>query len=461
MHYEQIVKIKIQQGENRPTYGTGYRISNYHILTAYHVVNSRNSSEYELTSDSFSEVIDDPINIVFDDEEYDVAILEIDAENYPDLTEVIQPRIDKPATRTGEWLSAGYPKWVEDENGEREREPLVGNYEGDDYSKEFYKIKCTTTPKSQTWGGLSGAPIFDDKKNVISGIVRQFDTRTTTSLFDACTIWKLLKNPKFSFYFESAKDTKALKDILADPENNDLKKALSKKLNSNSEIESEDIIENLISKGEIEITEMLQEIKASNPSLSGVDLFTLKCISHKYHDAKCFNQAIVQEQIHVEVPAVLPETCELIMSARDNRDPVFKISAENMLEAGNYNIVSPPESGINGDLSSDIMDNISQGIADHEEVTERVFAEHRAVRGRSYSDKKKKNMAKRILQNAKGTYYWPMDKVSENETQKLQKLIEEFPLQILQYDADEDGEKEIMETELSSLLAEFVKGEKS
>lgn len=457
MHYEQIVKIKIQHGDNIPTYGSGYRISKYHILTAYHVVNTE--SDYELTSDSFSEVIDSPLHIVFDDEEYDIAILEIDAKKYPNLTEVIQPRIDKPATKRGEWSSAGYPKWVEDENGEREREPIVGNYEGDDYSKEFYKIKCTTIPKSKTWGGLSGAPIFDDKKNVISGIVRQFDSRTTTSLFDACTIWKLLKELEFRAYFESEQDTKALKEILSDPTNNDLKKALAKKINGNSDLEVEDIIKNLISKGELEISEMLQEIKASNPYLSGIDQFTLKCISHKYHDTKCFNEAISQEKLHVEVPAVLPETCEFIMSARDNRDPMFKISADNMLEAGSYNIVSPPESGINGDLSSDIMDNISQGLADHEEITKRVFAEHRPVRGRSYSDEKKEKMAKRILQNAKGRYYWPMDEVSANNPQQLEKLIEEFPLQILQYDADEDGEKEIMETELSRRLAEFVERE--
>lgn len=460
MHYEQIVKIKIQHQEHGQVYGTGYRISQYHILTANHVVDDPFHNSYEFTCTAFPDVvITDPPDIQFQDENFDVAIIEIDKEKYPDLPDVHTPKIGKMTAAISQWLSAGFPKWVEDESGEREKKKISGTYNGYEHPDKFYEIECTTEVDEPVWNGVSGAPIIDYRTGELTGVIKTFDERTTKTTFDACAIWLLSGRPDFYRFFKNSHyEYLAGKINYLIAENESLRQSLGNRF---PECNKNNLVEKLLQSGSDDVIELCRGLKSSNHD-QNLEKLLLNVVANQFTFPDSFNQAHCEDKPYITVPVTRKELCEFIMAIDDQRDPSF-VSVSNQvyewLKPKKYSLVDPPEMGIEDSAKKTrdaIADQFLRGTATENTVKDRIFIYYPdGGASDSESEEYKREIVLGLMEDD-DTYYWCVGDAEENSDKYLD-ITETYPIKVI--NMEKNGVKAAKEFNLSKKLAVFVEGE--
>lgn len=181
-----IVRVCVGDDANGWNNGTGFYVDRGLLLTAHHVITDADGADplicIEENAGFQNEVTDalkpGPENhgpcgegfvqaqLVWSSNEFDVALLSCDpgrehtlrlaASRHPVLTEVV---------------SGGFPEGAKIDK-EREYFPVSGSAHTPRSAENFFQYDLNTDARCSTdWGGMSGAPVFDEKTQRVLGIV--------------------------------------------------------------------------------------------------------------------------------------------------------------------------------------------------------------------------------------------------------------------------------------------------
>lgn len=216
MQDKAIIKVKVTEENGEVTYGTAYRLDHKNAITALHVIKNYQSIEFIFPDECQTE----EFTLTYENEDFDIGLVSFPDDFLNSLKKISKTSIAE-AKVHDLWNGAGYPKFAE--NGKnRVREDVKGSCNHCPEENKFYDVSCDKQPKLKEWGGISGAPVFNEEKKLI-GVICYADGVLDNSHFGVSAIWKLLQDEDFLKYFVDSDiprriKNKLLKFLTSDPD---------------------------------------------------------------------------------------------------------------------------------------------------------------------------------------------------------------------------------------------------
>ena len=406
MHDDAIVKIKVEESNNKISYGTGYRINHTHVLTALHVLAD---GDGKTCFTFYFPECEEPVtayDIDYSNIDYDIALITFHADVLALLNKV--PTVEITAVNPNtKWYGCGYPKFAEKENDtDRDLEQIKGGVYYSLQSDVFFQVDCDKQAEINMWGGISGAPLFDRTSNKLIGVTKAIKTNITNIHFNISAIAKLLATDKdFLAYFtkkDSQKRIHHLSQCLID----DLKLNTTFAKFGHT---SEQVVDHLAAQVLPDMLDSLEKVKKkpSNKAYrQSIEQFALQLLPHYFADqAVVIDEALVNAcEGAIDLKCVSDIAAECSMASLGGRSAEF----ERVVGQGgamDYLSVTAtfaiaPESGIAQEkedinavthqvlstaaLDTKLQQRFAQGAANPEDVVNTTLAYYKKKKGHRY-----------------------------------------------------------------------------
>lgn len=449
MNDDSIVKIRVEKSDGKVGYGTGYRISHTHVLTALHVLKDKDGKTgfkfyFPEREKPVSKYIPD-----YSNKDYDIALITFSDDILDSLEKV--SIVEMTAAEVGlEWYGCGYPKFAtKAKSDDRDLEQIDGDSKHSTEKNAFFQVRCDKQVEMDKWGGISGAPLFDQSNNKLLGIVSSIDCKIQNIHFNVSAIWRLLqKDPDFLAYF-AKKD--ALEKIYYKArellDTNNLKMAFGK-----FGVTSNDIVSNLVAKKLPDMLKSLDKIKKKHSDKQAVKQVALQLLPHYFA-----NQAVVIDEVLITSSiAVIDVDCVSDLAAECSIASFEGRASEIEYVVGKNGVIDYVTVGAKFAITPET--GIGQGKADMKAFTEQILSESSLnldtrLKGKLASSNSEENAVEivnetlRYHKNEMGLRYYlvvSLDKNNVIDREKKEKLLaykEKYPdFIILNLSADSELE---------------------